>query len=179
MKNNAYRPLSKFFHWTIALIVIPMVTGSFYIDTLSKASQGTVIMLHKSFGLLVLALMLMRISYLLIAGRPDLPPTVATWERVLARFVQYSLYISLILMPLCGWMMSTAAGHPPVFFKLVTLPFPGISPNELLSNQLFLAHQIIAYIILGLLFLHISGALNHHFIDKDNVLNNMLFSREK
>lgn len=174
MSQDVYSPLSKTLHWLIAAIVIPMVLGSFFLEDLSKPIKGTAVMLHKSFGLTVLALMIIRLIHIHIVKRPDLPASVATWERVLSRIVQYSLYLFLIAMPLCGWAMSTAAGHNPVFFGLVTLPFPGISPDEAWSDFLFQAHRTIAFIIIGLLCLHIAGALKHHFLDKDLVLRRML-----
>lgn len=173
MKRKVYSPTAKTLHWVVACIVIPMVLGSFFLDDLAKPMKGTAIMMHKSFGLLVLALMIVRLVYVHVAGRPVLPASVATWEKVLSRLVQYSLYLLLLLMPLAGWVMSTAAGHAPVFFGLVTIPFPGIEPNEALSDWMFDAHRTMAFIIIGLLFLHISGALKHHFFDKDRVLSNM------
>ncbi|MDP1615708.1 MAG: cytochrome b/b6 domain-containing protein, partial [Methylococcales bacterium] len=67
-----------------------------------------------------------------------------------------------------------AAGHQPVFFGLFTLPFPGIQPNEAFSDLMFQVHKTIAFIIIGLLCLHIAGAIKHHFWDKDAVLRRML-----
>lgn len=174
MHQDAYSPLAKTFHWLVALIVTPMVLGSFFLEDLAKPIKGTAIMLHKSFGLTVLALMLIRLIYIHVHGRPDLPSTVSKWERILARTVQYTLYLLLIAMPLVGWVMSAAAGHQPVFFGLFTFPFPGIQPNKALSDLMFQVHQTIAFIIIGLLCLHIAGAIKHHFCDKDAVLRRML-----
>lgn len=168
-----YTKLTKFLHWSIALVVICLLF-SFFLDDVPKTSKATAIMLHKSFGLTVLGLMLIRFIWILHTGRPDLAPDSPRWERVLAHIVQRSFYLFLIAMPLSGWMMSTAAGHPPVYFNLYTLPFPGIAPNEGLGGLFFDAHKAIAFILIGLLILHVAGALKHHFIDKDHVLKRML-----
>lgn len=177
ISKGQYRPLSKWIHWMVALIVIPMVLGSFYLEDLPKLYKGNVIGLHKSLGLCVLLLMIFRVVYLYIAGRPALPSSIARWEWWLSKIVQYALYISLILMPLSGWIMSTAAGKSPNFFWLVVLPFPGIAHDKTLSDFMFDTHQTLAFMIIGLLTLHIAGALKHFFIDKDNVMANMLPSR--
>ncbi|MDP3559821.1 MAG: cytochrome b [Legionellaceae bacterium] len=172
--REEYSSLSKFFHWTIALIVIPMVLGSFFLGDLPSGVRGTAIALHKSFGLTVLLLMLLRIIWIFFAGRPVLPDSVPRWQRILAHAVQYALYLTVLAMPLVGWMMSQAAGHTPRFFGLFALPFPGISENKALSDLLFDIHQKIAFVIIGLLCLHIAGAIKHYFIDKDVVVKRML-----
>ncbi|MCX7115512.1 MAG: cytochrome b [Gammaproteobacteria bacterium] len=179
MKIKHYTTTSKLLHWLVALIVIPMVLGSFYLEDLPQIYKGSAFMLHKSFGLTILVLMILRLIHIHRAGRPDLPGTVACWEIMLSRVVQYSLYLSLILMPLCGWVMSTAADHSPVYFNLVTLPFPWVSPDKALSDWMFQAHRTLAFVIIGLLCLHILGALKHHWFDKDGVLKNMLPRRGK
>lgn len=171
---SSYSAGSKFFHWFIALIVILMLAGSFFLDDVPEQYRSQAFMYHKSFGITVLVLMLFRLLWLGYTGRPDLPPSVPQWQRFLARFVQYALYFFVILMPLCGWIMSVAANRIPVYFGLVQLPLPGIAPNEALSDLMNQAHKTIAWIIIGLLVLHIAGAVKHYFIDKDGVINRML-----
>lgn len=174
MQRKTYTSFSKAIHWLIALVVIPMVLGSFYLESIAKPTRGTAIMLHKSFGLTILALMLIRLIYIHRVGHPSLPSSMPDWEKRLSRVVQYSLYVCLLLMPMCGWIMATAANYPPVYFNWFTLPFPFVSPNEALSHWMFQAHHLIAYCIILLLGLHIAGALKHHLIDRDDVLKRML-----
>lgn len=164
----------KFFHWLIALIVICMLGGSFFLDDLPKPYISTAFMIHKSFGITVLVLMLLRLYWLKHTGRPQLPPSMPAWEKFLSRFVQYSLYFFLIIQPLSGWIMSVAANRIPSYFGLIELPFPGISSDKGLATFMETCHIIIAWIIIGLLVLHVAGALKHHFINKDNVLRSML-----
>lgn len=178
ISKGQYSPFSKWIHWLVALIVLPMLT-SFYLEDLPKLYKGNVIGLHKSLGLCVLLLMIIRIISLHVVGRPALPNTMARWEWWLSRTVQYALYLCLILMPLSGWIMSTAAGRPPHFFWLVVAPFPGISPDKALSDFMFEIHHVLAFVIIGLLIFHISGALKHLLIDKDSVMASMLPSRRR
>jgi cytochrome b561 len=173
VKVERYSTGSKIIHWTVALIMILMLSLSFFLDDVSKPNQPMAYMIHKSFGLLVLTLMILRLIWISYRGKPNLPLTVPHWQRVLARGVQYSLYFFVIIMPITGWIMSVAANHPPVFFGLFTLPLP-IAPNEDLAGIMANAHEVIAWIIISLLVLHIVGALKHYFVNKDQVLQSML-----
>ena len=169
----SYSAGSKFFHWLIAIIVISMLSISFFLDDLPKLYQSLAFMIHKSFGLTVLFLMLVRLLWIQYHGKPKLPKTVAVWQKVLSRIVQYSLYVLLIAMALCGWIMSVAAERTPSLFGLFNMPLP-IEPNEALATWMDEAHKTIAWILIVIIGLHIAGAIKHHFIDKDNVLKRML-----
>lgn len=168
-----YSSSSIFFHWLIALIVIPMVIGSFFLEEVPKAYQPLAYLIHKSMGLTVLLLMLLRMISILYNGKPPLPDTVPAWQKIVSHLVHYGLYFFVILMSLSGWIMSTAANRPPSYFGLFTIPFPGIVPNEAFSNLMVDVHITVAWIIIALLVLHIAGAIKHHFIDKDKVLLRM------
>jgi cytochrome b561 len=168
-----YSSVSKCFHWAIALIVVVLLIVGFLMGELKESIQPTVYTIHKSFGLTVLALMILRLLWITHAGRPPLPVSVPRWEVILSRVVQYSLYFVLIIMPLSGWIMSTAAKHIPVYFGLIEIPFPGIQPNKPLAEFFNQIHITLAWVIIGLVLLHIAGALKHHFIDKDDVLKSM------
>ena len=161
-------------HWSIAAIILLLLSVSFFLDDFPKALRPTAIMLHKSFGLTILILMVLRFWYLLRGKKPLLPATMPRWEIYLARGVQGAMYVLLIAMPIVGWLMSTLSNHIPVLFGLIQLPLPGITPNPDLAALFFQAHQIIAWMLIGLISLHIAGALKHAIIDKDKVMDSML-----
>lgn len=175
-KVIGYSKGSKFFHWLIAIIVISMLSGSFFLESLPDQYQPSAFMIHKSFGLTVLFLVLVRLFWIQYTGKPALPKTVPMWQKILARTVQYSLYVFLICMPLCGWVMSVAGNRVPSYFGLFPMPLP-IKANEALSKFMNQSHKTIAWILIALITLHIAGAIKHHFIDKDNVLKRMLPGR--
>lgn len=180
MQNNilsCYSTGSKFFHWLIALLVLLMLGGSFFLDDVPKPYEGLAVMIHKSIGLTILVLMILRIVWIVRAGKPALP-FMPKWQKILARSVQHSLYLLLILMPLTGWIMSTAAGRSPLFFGLFTVPFPGIPLDKNLSHNLFTTHQIIAWLLIALVTIHIIGAFKHLLLDKDNVMRSMWFKKK-
>jgi cytochrome b561 len=172
--KTAYSPGVKFLHWLIALLVIVMLCVGFLLDSLPDGYQSTAYMLHKSTGITILFLMIIRFIWVHISGRPPLPETMKSWEKLLSRFVQYSFYALLILMPLSGWILSVAADRIPVFFNLFKAPLPWITPDKSLADFMGETHEVIAWIIIVFLTLHILGALKHHFIDKDRVLKTML-----
>jgi cytochrome b561 len=151
-----------------------MLSASYFLEDFKTDIKPSAIMLHKSFGITVLALMILRLYWLHHSGRPELPASVPRWEVRVSRIVQYSLYGLLIAMPIVGWVMSVLSDHIPNFFGLCNLPIPGLMPHPALADQFFLAHQIIAYILIGLIILHILGAVKHAVVDKDKILQRML-----
>lgn len=161
-------------HWVIALLIIPLVSLSFFLEDLPKIIRPTAIMLHKSCGLTILVLMVVRLIYLFKSGRPTLPATMPRWEVLFARGVQLALYVSVIAMAMVGWIMSMLSNHTPVWFGVISLPLPGIVPNEAWADIFFQSHQIIAWVLIGLIGLHVVGALKHVIIDKDKVMDSML-----
>jgi len=169
----SYASGSKLFHWLIAIIVISMLSFSFFLSDVPEQYSPLAYMLHKSFGLTVLCLMVFRIIWIRYHGRPLLPATLPSWQKVLIRSVQYSLYVFLFAMPISGWVMSVAANKTPLFFGLFHVPLP-IEPNKALAGFMSQTHTIIAWILIGLITLHVAGALKHYLINKDNVLQSML-----
>ena len=173
LSHYSYR--SKIMHWLVAIFVLSLLFFGFNFDNMPASMKFTAIMFHKSFGLTVLVLMLLRIIFIIRDGRPLLPATTPCWEKFLARFVQYGLYILLIFMPLSGWIMSVAAGYIPRYFGLVAIPFPGVTKNPQLAQLMHEIHETLAWVIVTFLILHISGNIKHYFWNKDNVVQTMLF----
>ena len=169
-----YSSMTKWFHWIIALAVIGMLFMGFFLDEIPEQYQGTAYMLHKSTGITILFLMILRFVWVHAKGKPSLPESVKPWEKVLSRFVQYSFYVLLLLMPLSGWIMSVAADRIPTYFGLFKMPLPWISPDKSLAEFMEESHEFIAWILIAFICLHVIGALKHHFIDKNNVLKRML-----
>jgi len=164
----------KWLHWGIAFIVLSLLSVSFFLEDFSATLKPTAIMLHKSFGLTVLILMLIRLVWVIRTDRPALPKAMPYWEMLLARLVQAAMYLGLIAMACIGWLMSTWANRAPCYFGLFHLPIPGLSPNQAWAHWCFQAHYILAWILVGLISLHVVGALKHALIDRDKVMESML-----
>lgn len=160
-------------HALIALLVFGLLIVGVSFDDIPQAYQSNAYMLHKSFGIVVLFLVLIRLAFVIIDGRPNLPKTVSPWEKILSRTVQYLLYLVLILMPLSGWVMSVAGGHIPKIFNLFQANLPFIPQDKHLADFSNSSHYYLAWLIGGLLTLHIIGGLKHYFVDKDGVFQSM------
>ena len=171
---KSYSKGFKALHWLIALAVILMLSISFFLEDLPEPSIGLAFMIHKSIGITVLFLMLFRLVWVCLIGKPALPVSIPKWEKRLAHFVQYALYLLVILMPLSGWVMSVAAKKAPYYFGLFQMSLPGIEPDKQLVELMKQTHNTIAWLLIVFVVLHIAGALKHHFVDRDEVLKQML-----
>lgn len=176
LKNtpNSYGTVAKLLHWLVALsAIILLLVGFFMDDIVDKSLKSQIYNLHKLVGLTVLILMLLRLGWRLINFQPGYPASVPIWEQKLARASHDLLYLALIVMPLSGWIMSTAAGHPPQLGAWL-IHLPGIPPDTTIKHYAATIHSISAWVIIVAVSLHIAAALKHHFIDKNNVLVRML-----
>ncbi len=168
-----YSSGSKFLHWLIALIVIVMLTATFFFDDLPKSMRSFAFMMHKSFGITVLFLMFLRLYWIHRSGKPALPATVPAWQAFSARAVHYALYLLLIIMPITGWVMSVAGNRIPSYFGLFDLPLPWIEPDKPLAKLMNQSHKLLAWVMIGFVVLHIAAAIKHWLFNKDKVFQTM------
>lgn len=176
-KNTAtdYGTVTRFIHWLIFFLVLLQILGGFYGEEFADPTlKKQIIFWHKSIGLTILWLMVLRILWAFINPKPGYESSMPAWERYSARALHYILYIMLILLPLNGWIGSTVAGKAPIYFNLITIPFPGVPHDKALATWLFSMHTLLAWILIGFIVLHVLAALKHHFIDRDRILLRML-----
>jgi cytochrome b561 len=170
--DTSYGSLSKLFHWVVALLIIGLlIVGNIMTDMDKGELRYTVYGLHKATGMLVLALVIARICWRVINVQPK--HDIARWQKIVSHIVHYALYAFMILMPLSGWLLSSAGGHPIRFYGLFTVP-PLVVPDHDFAEIMEDAHGAIGWIIVALLAAHIGAALLHHFYYKDNILRRML-----
>lgn len=177
--DRRYGAVSITLHWLLAgLILAQIAFGVFLADVMPDAATNRAAManLHKSVGLTILILSLVRLGVRVTHPAPPLPAHVPGWQRVLARATQVAFYVLMIGMPLTGWLMTSGGSRPIVFFGLFDFPkIPGVAdlPREV-RGSFHEAHETLARLTLGLLVLHVAGALKHHLLDRDPVLWRML-----
>ncbi|HEX4648393.1 MAG TPA: cytochrome b [Steroidobacteraceae bacterium] len=166
--------VSQLFHWLIVALIIVQVTLAEMADELPIGVKKVALLArHKSFGLTILALALLRLAWRQLHPTPLLPLTLKSYERALAHFTHFMLYALLIAMPLSGWTMSSARGFPVSWFHLFTLP-DLVPKNKVLYEALVTTHGTLAVVLAAVVTLHVAGALKHHFVLKDDVLRRML-----
>ena len=172
-KEN-YGLIAISFHWIMAIVVIGLIAMGFYMSNLENSPDKFKLYgLHKSFGGLILGLVILRLSWKLVNIAPELPLNIKLWERIAAKSAHLILYFFMFAMPVSGWLMSSAAGFPVSFFGLFTLPNL-VEPNDELRKFFGEAHEIMAFALIGVIVVHFMAALQHHFLKKDTVLTRML-----
>lgn len=175
LKNTkeTYGIVAKFFHWFTALIILGLILAGLYMAPLPYSPfKLEIYALHKSFGLLVLWLVGLRLIWRFISVKPQEHPNHQTWERLLAKLAHFLLYVAMIGMPLSGWLMSSAGEYPVPFFGFQMPDLVG--KNRELAGLMGQVHTILSYVLVGTIGLHALGALKHHFIDKDSTLKRMM-----
>lgn len=166
--------ISKWLHWVVAaLILLQMGLGLAAVGWSLSPTKLDLFVWHKSFGMLVLALVLLRLSWRLMNPTPSLPTQLPRWERWAAHLSHGLLYLLMILLPLSGWVINSAANIPFNLFWLIPLP-PIAAPDESLKAVAKQAHFALV-LTLGLaVIVHAAAALRHHLILRDQVLTRML-----
>lgn len=169
--------LAKLFHWVIAVLVLANLGLGYWADDLaSSPTKADAFYWHKTIGLTVLWLALLRLLWRLTNPKPRLPPEMAAWQRGLAHVSHFLLYVLLFAMPLSGWAIHSTAEATLLLYGLYEVP--SILPSHLdqanAERWAKTAHYWLFIAICGLVSLHVLGALKHHFVNGDKVLLRMM-----
>ena len=178
--ETRYGAVAQGFHWLIAsLIVTQFVLANMAEDLPLGMHKLVLYARHKSFGMTVLGLAVLRLLWRATHRPPSLPDAMTPVERRLAQLTHVAFYVLLFAMPLTGWLMSSAKNYSVSWFGLFTWP-DLIAPNEERFKLLKSAHGLLGDVLLWLAVLHVLAALKHHFWNKDDVLRRMLpFTRSE
>lgn len=172
--RESYGSIAKSFHWLIAVIVIGMLAVGLYMDSMDASPlKFKLYGWHKSIGFILIWLVALRLAWRLYNVQPAPHANHKPWERVLARIIHFLLYAGIILMPMSGWLMSSADSIPDPLVYGIDLP-QIIEPNQDLKRLFGRIHYYTGWGLIGLIALHFSGAMKHHIIDKDSTLRRML-----
>ncbi len=165
---------AQLLHWLMALgILAAMALGWVMVSLPMGALKFQLYSVHKSLGMTLLALFLLRLVWRWVNVAPPMPASIARHERFLAKSTHRLLYALMLLMPLSGYVINSAANFPLNVFGLIQVPnlTPQSEALEALASNL---HLGFFWGFAGLLVLHIAGALRHHFVLRDNTLRRML-----
>jgi cytochrome b561/polyisoprenoid-binding protein YceI len=184
---NSYGRISRLLHWTTALLIVAMIPLGFVAENMAHAinSPGaaptdaqmaqviTLFSLHKTIGVALFFLALIRLVWMLTQPKPVSLHPDRKLETFAAELVHYALYGALVLVPLSGWLHHAAAtGFAPIWWPFgQTLPF--VPQDPALSQGFSVLHFLAVWVLIGALALHIAGTVKHHLIDKDSTLMRM------
>lgn len=176
--TKVYSAAAKWLHWLIAALVAIQFVTAFLLPHIGRNTPlSTMISLHFSFGVLIAAVMVVRLIYRLIHPVPLEAKDAKTWERVLAKTVHGLFYLILIVSPLLGWASASAHSLPVSLFGLVELP-PLAAAGAGWANSAGDIHATAMWVLLWLIGLHVAAALYHHLLRRDGTLWRMLPSHE-
>jgi cytochrome b561 len=174
LSSGRYGAVAQTFHWIIAaLIVTQFVLARLAGDLPIGIHKLALLARHKSVGMTILMLAVLRLAWRLGNGAPPLPAGMSPLERVLARATHSAFYVLLFAMPITGLLMSSAKNYSVSWFGLFTWPNL-IGKNEAAFEALRTTHDLLSDVLFAVTVLHILAALKHHFWNKDDVLLRML-----
>jgi len=181
-----YNNIAISFHWLMALLIVGMLIGGKVMVSLDETSAIRFWMTqwHKTFGILILLLAVLRLLWRLSHRSPTHPENAPAWEHFAANVSHIVLYALLFIAPISGWMLVSVSPLNIDTFLFNVIPWPhlpwltDLADKESAEHLLAEIHEIATGILIFLLLVHIAGALKHHLIDKDNVLTRMLPNRE-
>jgi cytochrome b561 len=175
VRNTIFRwgSVAQFLHWTIVALIIIQVILALRAEELHGMAKLAMLARHKSVGITILMLAVVRLVWRLINPTPPLPLSLKPYERVLANLTHAALYLLIFALPITGWIMSSARGFPVSWFNQFQLP-DLVAKNRQLYETMQDTHGALALTLGAVALLHLLAALKHHFVLKDTVLRRML-----
>ena len=174
--ETPYGPLSICLHWLIAALIFALIGIGFVMrrTEIDPALQFSLYQWHKSLGLTVLALVLVRIGWRLYAGAPRPVPGTPRWQERIAALTHGAIYLLILAMPLSGWLYDSASGLRPFrWFGLVDVPkLSGPDPQVVAVSHAI--HEYGFWLLIAVVLAHAGAAFYHHLFQRDATLSRML-----
>jgi cytochrome b561 len=168
---------AKLLHWAVAALVFAQIAlGWAAVSWRLSPTKLDLFVWHKSTGMLILALMLVRVAWRLANVAPSLPAGMPALERGSAHASHLLLYALLLALPLTGWVVNSAANVPFRMFRLIPVPAI-VEPDKATADAAASVHYLLFVALSLLLVVHVGAALRHHLLKRDDVLLRMLPGR--
>ena len=171
--TTRFSATQRLLHWLMAVGILAMLfIGVGMVSTIGQRYVALLVT-HKTLGILILVLAVVRLVVRFISGAPALPPDLPLPMKLAAHLSHLALYLLMIAMPLIGWAMMSAAAYPIVLYGGVRLP-PILPQSASLHAMLWSAHFYLAFAFFALVVMHLAAALFHGLVRRDGVLQTML-----
>jgi len=172
--TKSYGLVSQKLHWIIAILIVGLLAVGWYMADMPRSPEKFQLYgVHKAIGIIVLALAVLRISWVVLQPKPETLGSESKLQIVAAKAVHGFLYLWMLAMPLSGWLMSSAGGHPVSVFGLFTMPTL-VEKGSSLGGIAHEVHETLPVIGVLLLVAHIGAAVYHHVILKDDTLRRIM-----
>jgi len=180
--SERYTSVAITLHWLIAIAIIGMILGGWYMSDLPDGAPGQYFLyqMHKSVGITILLLTIARIIWRVMNPPPPLPEEMNGLEKTGSHLVHFGFYGLMLAMPLTGWLYSSVSVKldvPTVLYGVLSwpdVPFVEALKTESASGIVNFIHSKLAWLAIGMLGLHVAGALKHEFSAEDGVLKRMI-----
>lgn len=177
--SQGFSSPAKIFHWlTVALLIVQYTIGWLMPDVKRGTQPIGLISLHLSVGSLIVLLVLARLVWRATHPAPPEPSSLPPVFKFAARATHWALYALLIAFPLMGWANASSRGWQVSLFGVIPLP-PLTTKGSLIGHEMGDVHQVFAWVLIAVVALHVSAALFHHFVIKDDTLRRMLPARKR
>ena len=171
-----YGYITRLIHWLMAALFIAMFIIAYIMTNIPKSDfRMSLYDLHKSTGLLLLGLLMIRMTWRYFNIKPDAIHSLPWWQKFTAQMTLVLLYALMLVMPFSGFLTSTLGGHDITIYGILTI-LP-LGHNAAQSAFFAEAHEILSYLLIGFFVLHVLGVLYHHYIMKDATLRRMWRAR--
>ncbi|MBW9052423.1 cytochrome b [Rhizobium mesosinicum] len=171
--KTRFTTVQRLLHWLMAIGILAMLfMGVGMVSTIGR-EYVPLLVTHKTLGIVILVLALVRLIVRFLSGAPPLPADLPEPMKLAAHLSHVGLYALMIAMPLIGWAMLSAAAYPIVLFGGVNLP-PILPQSDTLHALLWSAHYYLAFAFFALVLTHLAAALFHGLVRRDGVLETML-----
>jgi cytochrome b561 len=175
--ERRYTPVAIFLHWAVAAFILTAWTLP-HLRNIMPAARTPIMDLHRSVGMTVFALVLVRLVWRFFNPPPALPGGTTQLVRWLAHAGHATLYLLMLSVPVCGMLLTWAAGRSIPVWGLVAVPAP-IAPSETLHRTFENLHGLLGNTLIWLVAFHAVAALVHHYVFKDGLLDRMLPGRRR
>ena len=169
--DTRYNRTARLLHWLIAVLLIAQFVFGWWLGDIARntPARGYYVNLHKSSGLLIGLLIVLRLVWRFLHSPPPLPDTVPRWQQRLAAAGHIGLYVCMVFMPLSGYLASNFSKHGVELFNTVLLP-PWGSDDKLLYTVFNQSHKITAVALSGLVVVHVLAGLRHG-LQRDGIIS--------
>jgi cytochrome b561 len=179
MMQKKYSSFAVLLHWVMALLIISVWIIAIAIDDMPLSpARITGLSWHKWLGVTVFLLVLVRITWRATHPTPPLMVKMPAWQEKAMHLTHWGLYALMLIVPVVGWLMSSAKGYTVNYFGLFELP-DLVEQDKALGHLLKEIHEVLANSLMLLVGLHIAAAFKHQWVDRDGLLSRMSFGGEK
>ena len=177
--SSRYSTPAIVLHWLVAVLIFATFPlGLYMVDLPLSPDKLKLYSYHKWIGVSVFLLVAIRLGWRLTHTPPALPGDIAAWQRRASAVAHGLLYAMMGVIPVSGWLMSSAKGFQTVWFGVLPLP-DLVEKSRELGELLATVHQFLNYVLLALVILHVGAALKHHFIERRPFLQRMGLGRKE